>query len=242
MIPWSPSPTGRRHRRTTWPSRAGARVAVGVPAHPEGYVADHDPDQRATGRGQLHPAGGLHLGHRHRLDLWQGGVEDDLHQPPRDQGRNGGRNRWRHCDQPDRGRVTQCQAEVITLFLDYAALKYILESFKDYLSATAQSPDPACPTVNCGQRRDGAEHPGRLPDTLLGPRLEPTGRKPWSPCPWRRAIAVFFWSLDRVRKEIASRPRGPHSPSHAARARRASAAPGRGKPQPAAQRPAASRR
>jgi Flp pilus assembly protein CpaB len=44
--------------------------------------------------------------------------------------------------------VTQCQAEVITFFLGYAALKYTLESYKDYLSATAQSPDPACPTVN----------------------------------------------------------------------------------------------
>jgi Flp pilus assembly protein CpaB len=44
--------------------------------------------------------------------------------------------------------VTQCQAEVITWFLGYASLKYSLESYHDYLSSTAQSPDPACPSVN----------------------------------------------------------------------------------------------
>jgi len=44
--------------------------------------------------------------------------------------------------------VTQCQAEVITWFLGYAALKYTLESYQDYLRSTAQSPDPACPSVN----------------------------------------------------------------------------------------------
>jgi Flp pilus assembly protein CpaB len=44
--------------------------------------------------------------------------------------------------------VTECQAEVITFFLGYAALKYTLESYKDYLSSTALSPDPACPNVN----------------------------------------------------------------------------------------------
>ena len=43
--------------------------------------------------------------------------------------------------------VTECQAEVITWFLNYAALKYVLESFHDYLNSSAQSPDPACPTV-----------------------------------------------------------------------------------------------
>jgi Flp pilus assembly protein CpaB len=43
--------------------------------------------------------------------------------------------------------VTECQAEVITWFLNYAALKYVLESFHDYLSSTPLLPDPACPTV-----------------------------------------------------------------------------------------------
>lgn len=43
--------------------------------------------------------------------------------------------------------VTQCQAEVITWFLGYAALKYTLESYQDYLKSTAQAPDPACPSV-----------------------------------------------------------------------------------------------
>jgi Flp pilus assembly protein CpaB len=43
--------------------------------------------------------------------------------------------------------VTECQAEVITWFLDYAALKYVLESFHDYNHSSGQSPDPGCPTV-----------------------------------------------------------------------------------------------
>ncbi len=43
--------------------------------------------------------------------------------------------------------VTECQAEVITWFLDYAALKYVLESFKDYLQSGTVAPDPKCPTV-----------------------------------------------------------------------------------------------
>ncbi len=47
--------------------------------------------------------------------------------------------------------VTECQAEVITWFLDYAALKYVLESFHDYLQTSAQSPDPACPTVTAAK-------------------------------------------------------------------------------------------
>jgi Flp pilus assembly protein CpaB len=43
--------------------------------------------------------------------------------------------------------VTECQAEVITWFLDYAALKYVLQSFHDYLQPGTQTPDPKCPTV-----------------------------------------------------------------------------------------------
>jgi Flp pilus assembly protein CpaB len=43
--------------------------------------------------------------------------------------------------------VTECQAEVITWFLQYASLKYTLESYQDYLPGT-QSKDPACPDVN----------------------------------------------------------------------------------------------
>jgi len=46
--------------------------------------------------------------------------------------------------------VTECQAEVITWFLDFAALKYVLESFHDYQPG-AQSPDPACPTVTAAK-------------------------------------------------------------------------------------------
>jgi Flp pilus assembly protein CpaB len=42
--------------------------------------------------------------------------------------------------------VTECEAEVITWFLTYAALKYSLESYHDYLSGT-EAPDPKCPTV-----------------------------------------------------------------------------------------------
>jgi Flp pilus assembly protein CpaB len=42
--------------------------------------------------------------------------------------------------------VTQCQAEIITWFLTYAALKYTLESYHDY-SPGEQAPDPKCPSV-----------------------------------------------------------------------------------------------
>ncbi|HEV3103527.1 MAG TPA: Flp pilus assembly protein CpaB [Candidatus Dormibacteraeota bacterium] len=47
--------------------------------------------------------------------------------------------------------VTQCQAEFITWFLTYAALKYSLESFKDYLTPGTLAPDPTCPSVNAAQ-------------------------------------------------------------------------------------------
>ena len=43
--------------------------------------------------------------------------------------------------------VTECEAEVITWFLTYAALKYSLESYKDYLQSGVEAPDPKCPTV-----------------------------------------------------------------------------------------------
>ena len=43
--------------------------------------------------------------------------------------------------------VTECEAEVITWFLTYAALKYSLESYQDYLQTGAETPDPKCPTV-----------------------------------------------------------------------------------------------
>ena len=43
--------------------------------------------------------------------------------------------------------VTECEAEVITWFLTYAALKYSLESYKDYLQSGPDAPDPKCPTV-----------------------------------------------------------------------------------------------
>jgi Flp pilus assembly protein CpaB len=46
--------------------------------------------------------------------------------------------------------VTECQAEVITWFLNYAALKYVLESFHDYLQAGVQ-PDPGCPSVTAAK-------------------------------------------------------------------------------------------
>jgi Flp pilus assembly protein CpaB len=39
--------------------------------------------------------------------------------------------------------VTECQAEVITWFLTYAALKYTLEAYPDYLQGTP-TPDPQC--------------------------------------------------------------------------------------------------
>jgi Flp pilus assembly protein CpaB len=44
--------------------------------------------------------------------------------------------------------VTECQAEIITWFLTYAALKYALESYQDYLQAGGQAKDPGCPTVD----------------------------------------------------------------------------------------------
>ncbi|MGH7761781.1 MAG: Flp pilus assembly protein CpaB [Candidatus Dormibacteraceae bacterium] len=47
--------------------------------------------------------------------------------------------------------VTECQAEVITWFLNYAALKYVLESYHDYLQPGAQNPDPACPSVTAAK-------------------------------------------------------------------------------------------
>ena len=47
--------------------------------------------------------------------------------------------------------VTECQAEVITWFLNYAALKYVLESFHDYLQPGVVNPDPACPTVTAAK-------------------------------------------------------------------------------------------
>jgi hypothetical protein len=46
--------------------------------------------------------------------------------------------------------VTECQAEVITWFLTDAALKYVLESFHDYLQP-GLSPDPACPSVTAAK-------------------------------------------------------------------------------------------
>ena len=46
--------------------------------------------------------------------------------------------------------VTECQAEVITWFLNYAALKYVLESFHDYLQPGI-NPDPSCPTVTAAK-------------------------------------------------------------------------------------------
>jgi Flp pilus assembly protein CpaB len=46
--------------------------------------------------------------------------------------------------------VTQCQAEVITWFLSYAALKYTLESYHDY-SPGDQAADPKCPSVGSAQ-------------------------------------------------------------------------------------------
>jgi len=42
--------------------------------------------------------------------------------------------------------VTQCQAEIITWFQTNAALKYTLESYRDYERGSG-SPDPKCPSV-----------------------------------------------------------------------------------------------
>jgi Flp pilus assembly protein CpaB len=55
--------------------------------------------------------------------------------------------------------VTECQAEVIAWFLQFAALKYTLESFHDYLNSTNLTPDPKCPSVNAaeGQTRDSIQ-------------------------------------------------------------------------------------
>jgi Flp pilus assembly protein CpaB len=44
--------------------------------------------------------------------------------------------------------VTQCQAEVITWFLQYAAMKYSLESFHDYLQPDNTAKDPGCPSID----------------------------------------------------------------------------------------------
>lgn len=44
--------------------------------------------------------------------------------------------------------VTQCQAEVITWFVQNTSLKYSLESFHDYLSPDNQSKDPGCPNID----------------------------------------------------------------------------------------------
>jgi Flp pilus assembly protein CpaB len=44
--------------------------------------------------------------------------------------------------------VTECQAEILTWFLQYAALKYTLESYQDYLHNANQAPDPTCMSVD----------------------------------------------------------------------------------------------
>jgi len=44
--------------------------------------------------------------------------------------------------------VTQCQAEVITWFLQYASMKYSLESFHDYLQSDNTAKDPGCPSID----------------------------------------------------------------------------------------------
>jgi Flp pilus assembly protein CpaB len=46
--------------------------------------------------------------------------------------------------------VTECEAEYITWFLTYAALKYTLESYHDYQPGD-QAPDPKCPNVTAAQ-------------------------------------------------------------------------------------------
>jgi Flp pilus assembly protein CpaB len=43
--------------------------------------------------------------------------------------------------------VTECQAEFITWFLQYASLKYTLESYQDYLTGIPTK-DPACSSVS----------------------------------------------------------------------------------------------
>jgi Flp pilus assembly protein CpaB len=47
--------------------------------------------------------------------------------------------------------VTECQAEFITWFLDYAQLKYSLQSYTDYLAPGSQTKDPACPSVSAAK-------------------------------------------------------------------------------------------
>jgi hypothetical protein len=39
----------------------------------------------------------------------------------------------------------------MTWFINYASLKYALESYHDYLTTTAQNPDPSCPTITAAQ-------------------------------------------------------------------------------------------
>jgi pilus assembly protein CpaB len=46
--------------------------------------------------------------------------------------------------------VTECQAEFITWFLQFAALKYVLESHLDYLPGV-QAKDPNCPGVDAAK-------------------------------------------------------------------------------------------
>lgn len=46
--------------------------------------------------------------------------------------------------------VTECQAEILTWFLNYASLKYTLQSFHDYRPAD-QAPDPACPSIEAAK-------------------------------------------------------------------------------------------
>ena len=46
--------------------------------------------------------------------------------------------------------VTECQAEIITWFLNSASLKYTLESYQDYLQGTPP-PNPKCPDVGSAQ-------------------------------------------------------------------------------------------
>lgn len=46
--------------------------------------------------------------------------------------------------------VTECQAEILTWFLTYAALKYTLESYHDYQPGN-QAPDPACPSIQAAK-------------------------------------------------------------------------------------------
>lgn len=47
--------------------------------------------------------------------------------------------------------VTQCQAEIITWFLQFASLKYTLESYHDYLKGATLAPDPACPSITAAK-------------------------------------------------------------------------------------------